>query len=206
MKIIKSHLKNGQYYTARYPKTSIFFHHTVSGSAKSSLDWWDQTPEVVGTQYIIERDGTIIEAAPPECYLYHLGVPDDDNYFEKHTINIELVSWGRLTKNGEVYLNTYNQRVPKEEVYHLKKPYKEQSFFHRYTQEQIDSSLWLICHLQLNFGIEIKNDLSKLCEYDPNIVKEKVPGLYTHGMVRKGKDDIFPQLNFLNAIRREFGN
>lgn len=54
-----------QYYQDMVPKRQIYLHHTVGGSAKSTVDYWNKTPERIGTAYIVERDGTIFEVFPP---------------------------------------------------------------------------------------------------------------------------------------------
>jgi hypothetical protein len=66
MNIITSErLLEGQFYQARGLKTLVVLHHTVGGSALSSIRWWRDDPRVVGTAYVIERDGTIYQTFPP---------------------------------------------------------------------------------------------------------------------------------------------
>ena len=96
MDLVKKHLSNGQYLTQEYEKKSQFLHHTVSTNAMSAWRWWNSTPERVGTPFIIDRDGSIIECFDPKMWAFHLGIVGDDNWHEKHSINIELTSAGPL--------------------------------------------------------------------------------------------------------------
>src|SRR3990167_7270156 len=88
-------LPHGQYYSRGHKKRAVVLHHTVGGSAESSFRWWVQDPRVVGTAYLIERDGTIYEVFPPECWAGHLGIKDIEA--EKETVCIELASEAALT-------------------------------------------------------------------------------------------------------------
>ena len=100
----KLHLRNDQYYPAVNKKDSIFLHHTSGSSARGAFDWWNQTPDHVGTAYIIERDGTIYEVFEPNQWGFHLGLKGDDDYMEKHSIGIEIVSLGQLEKVGRDFI------------------------------------------------------------------------------------------------------
>ena len=64
MDLVKKHLTNGQYLTTQDEKFSQFLHHTVSTNAMSAWRWWNSTPDRVGTPYIIDRDGSIMECFP----------------------------------------------------------------------------------------------------------------------------------------------
>jgi len=86
-----------QYYQDRVPKRQIYLHHTVGGSAKSTFDYWNKTPERVGTAYIVERDGTIFEVFPPAYWAHHLGLKEAHNRrVNMESIGIELASEGAL--------------------------------------------------------------------------------------------------------------
>ena len=51
----------GNIYHKKNPKKSLFLHHTASSTANSSWSWWNNNKERVGTAYLIDRDGTVIE-------------------------------------------------------------------------------------------------------------------------------------------------
>jgi len=98
-------LSADQYMQDVVPKTQIYLHHTVGGSAKSSYLFWQSTADRVGTAFIVERDGTIYEVFSPHFWCYHLGLKTSSNTTaNKQSIGIELASEGALRSGAE--LNT----------------------------------------------------------------------------------------------------
>lgn len=89
-----------QYQQTRHKKDLIVLHHTVGGTAKSTFEYWRSTPERVATAYLIERDGTVFEVFPPECWAPHVGVKGNQNALDKRSIGIEIASEGALKESG----------------------------------------------------------------------------------------------------------
>jgi hypothetical protein len=84
-------------------KTGICLHHTVGGTASSSVDWWKTKQYPMGTAYVLERDGTVYEVFDPKgwAYQFGLGWPQKDKIaFEKRFIGIEIASEGALRESG----------------------------------------------------------------------------------------------------------
>ena len=114
MKIIKKHLTKNQYHDETQPKRIVVLHHNAGGSAESSINWWQQTTERVGTAVVIDRDGTIYEAFPEDKWAAALGIKS--TVFNKFGINninqrldqisvqIELANWDGLTKKDGKWL------------------------------------------------------------------------------------------------------
>lgn len=209
MDIIKKYLTNGQYLTNEFEKLSQFLHHTVGLSAMSAWRWWNATPERVGTAQIIDRDGSIWECFNPSMWAYHLGIVGDDNWHEKHSINIELVGAGPLRlEEGEfrfypLWPNKFRYNViPEEEVYEFHKPWKGHKYWHIYTEDQLESLKWLIGKNTLTFtSLKLDNDIDKIFEYNPDVVNDHIPGLWTHGTVRADKSDPFPYPPLIKALK-----
>lgn len=209
MDIIKKHLTNGQYLTSQDEKVSQFLHHTVGLSAMSAWRWWNSTPQRVGTAQMIDRDGSIWECFDPSMWAYHLGVVDDDNWHEKHSINIELVSGGPLRyidKEFRFYPLWPNKIhytvIPEKEVYMFNKPWKGHEFWHKYTDSQLESLKWLIGKNVLTFPtLVIDNDIDKIFKYNSDVLSEHLGGLWTHGTVRKDKTDPFPYPPLIEALK-----
>lgn len=208
MEIVKKHLTNGQYLTHEYEKKSIFLHHTEGTNAMSAWRWWNSTPDRVGTAYIIDRDGTIIECFDPKMWAFHLGVRNDDNWHEKHSINIELVSAGKLYQEGNsfrfypLYPNKLRYTtIPKNEVYEFKKDWRGYKHFHKYTQEQSDSLRWLLIELVAKFPtIKVNESIKDFHLYNPDVLKDHLPGIWSHSTVRRDKTDIYPGSDFLKNL------
>jgi len=208
MEIVKKHLTNGQYMTSAYPKNSIFLHHTAGLNAEGAWQWWNQTPDRVGTPFIIDRNGVIVECFDPSIWAFHLGLTNDDNFHESHSVSIELVSGGQLYEEKGVFkfyplypnINYYTL-IPKEEVYTFNKPWRGHLYYHKYTDAQIKALTELIAYLVKLFpGITIPTPLGNFYEYNPAIVAEHSGGLWSHSTVRADKTDIFPQESLIQAL------
>ena len=88
-----------EYISSNEKKSGIAIHHTVGGTAASTFDWWMKDKQIVGTAYIIDRDGTTFEVFEPEAWAYQFGLkwpPNQKMPFEKRFIGIEIASEGAL--------------------------------------------------------------------------------------------------------------
>lgn len=206
LQIEEKHLTNGQYLTQVYKKIALFYHHTISTNPASPWRWWNSTPQRVGTAYIVGRGGEVIECFDPTMWAWHLGVRGDDNYMEKHSIGIELVSAGPLKHMGgefRFYPLWPDQRhfttIPEDEVYEL--DYKGELYWHKYTDEQIETTIELTnLILKANKGIKVQKDLEGFYQFNEDVVDKHLPGLWAHSTVRKDKSDIYPDMRLIEAI------
>ena len=214
---MKKYLTNGQYLTTKEEKRSLFLHHTISTNAMSAWRWWNSTPDRVGTAYMIDRDGSIIECFDPKMWAFHLGVRGDDNWHEKHSIGIELVSAGPLRLEDDEYRfyplwpNKLRYTViPADEVHTFSKPWKGFKHWHKYTEDQIESVTWLIGRLALDFpGLGIDNDLMNIFEFNRSVLEDHKPGIWSHNTVREDKSDIYPDpamIRGLLKVQKELTN
>tara|TARA_R110001606_G_scaffold5101_2_gene23951 strand:+ start:2635 stop:3363 length:729 start_codon:yes stop_codon:yes gene_type:complete len=204
IEIVKRPLQNGQYITQEFEKRGIFIHHTAGTTAEGAMSWWDQTPDRVGTPYVIDRDGTIYECFDPSYWAYHLGIRGDDNRLEKETVNIELVSAGWL-KNGyfyPLYPNlTSGKKIPEEEI--VRTEFRGYNEWHKYTDAQIKSLCKLIAKISVDFPtIELPDYLYDLYKFDQTIIDEAEGGIWSHANVREDKTDLFPQPNLVTEINK----
>jgi hypothetical protein len=202
-------LRGEQFYPSVEKKTQIFLHHTAGLTAKGAIDWWNQTPEHVGTAFVVDRDGTIYQTFEPDRWGYHLGIKGDDDYVEKHSVGIEIVAAGNLYKAPDeekfmffpLFPNKAGWKViPTEEVTVLGSPWRMKNFYHKYTDAQIESIIFLIHMLRHDFGIEIQDKLGHFYEYNADVVAKKLPGLWSHSTVRADKNDIYPDPKLLEAL------
>jgi len=83
-------------------KNQIVLHHTVSGdkgSVGGDIKWWRDKGERVATAFIIARDGGIYQLFNTNYWAWHLGLDTSSNKtLNKHSIGIEIDSWGGLVK------------------------------------------------------------------------------------------------------------
>ncbi|MFV1980941.1 MAG: N-acetylmuramoyl-L-alanine amidase, partial [Rhodothermia bacterium] len=101
-------LPGNEFFPAQHAKTGICLHHTVGGTAASSINFWKTDGANVGTAYMIGRDGTVFEIFDPKAWAFQFGLKGWSNTdrfsFEKRFIGIEIASEGGLTESdGNLY-------------------------------------------------------------------------------------------------------
>lgn len=201
-------MANGQYIGNEVKKELVFLHHTAGTTAKSAINWWNQTKDRVGVAFVIDRDGIIYQTFDPKDWAYHLGLKGDNDYVEKASIGIEIVSGGRLHLVDGKYIfyplfpNLSGAReIPKEEVYEIEGG-RWDGIWQKYTDAQVTSVIGLVKKLCTDFGIIIQPDFSEhTLEYNEDVFKKELHGLYSHSTVRKDKVDIFPQENLIKGLQ-----
>jgi N-acetyl-anhydromuramyl-L-alanine amidase AmpD len=116
----KLRLWDDQYYTEEVEKTQIYLHHTVGGSARSTIGWWNTSNIHVGTSYLVDRDGSIYEVFAPEYWAYHLGLRTNFNKASNmKSIGIELCSEGALRDGGalnQILVNSGDSARMREDI------------------------------------------------------------------------------------------
>ena len=190
-------LPDAEYFKNRTDKSGICIHHTVGGSARSTFNWWIQDSQMVGTAYIIDRDGSVYNVFDPENWAWQFGLnwtQQDKIAFEKRFIGIEIASeGGLLEENGKYYcfdrISSKTEK-PSDEVFDAGFDYRGYRYFDRYEPEQIDSLVDLINYLCDEFDIprRIQKDSMK---YYGEALKD-FEGIIGHTMVRKDKSDPAP--------------
>lgn len=199
-------LPQGEFFNVRAEKSGICIHHTVGGSASSTFNWWNNDGSMVGTAYLIDRNGIPYEVFDPEYWAWQFGLPwayDKKIAFEKRFIGIELASEGALLEeNGKYYcFDRISPRTekPAEEVYNAGMVYRGYQYFDRYEPEQIATLIELINDLCDRFDIPRKMKSDPLNYYGEEV--ENFEGIIGHVMVRKDKTDPAPMPEFWEQIR-----
>ncbi len=67
-------LENKDYIASETQKDLIVLHHTVGGTAKSTIEYWKTDPNRIATAYVIERNGEVFEVFDPKYWAFHLGL------------------------------------------------------------------------------------------------------------------------------------
>jgi hypothetical protein len=194
-------LPPGAYFPTVEQKTGIAIHHTVGGTAKSTFQYWAGNTEMVGTAYIIDRDGTIYEVFDPTAWAWQFGLkwPSAEKIaFEKRFIGIEIASEGGLVEsNGQLYcFDTVSPKTlkPREEAFDCGKNYRGYRYFDKYQPAQITSLCSLIDWLCGQFPIPKKVPANPE-EYRGEALK-RFTGIIGHTMVRTDKTDPLPDPAF----------
>jgi hypothetical protein len=199
-----------QYFSVKQKKTGICLHHTVGGSAASSIDWWKRDNQMVGTAYIIDRDGSVYQAFEPEGWAYQFGLkwPQQDKLaFERRFIGIEIASEGGLIESGG-NLYCFDKVSPKtlkskNEAFDFGRPYRGYRYFDKYESAQIDSAVQLVNYLLSTFNIEKKIPARYMEFYGQKL--KNFNGVIGHVNVREDKSDPLPDENFWKRIINECG-
>jgi N-acetyl-anhydromuramyl-L-alanine amidase AmpD len=198
-KIVQSRLKSTQYFQEETPKNQIYLHHTAgNGNAVGVAKYWDSTKDRIATAFIIGNQGTIVQCFSSREWAYHLGLKNAPfsnmgvpyKALDKNSVGIEVCNWGMLKeKNGKFY-NYVGGLVDDSEVTELDKPFKGYTYWHKYTDKQIESLRQLVVYLCETY------DISK--EYNDDIwdlsrrAMKGEDGIFTHNSVRKDKSDMYP--------------
>ncbi|HEC75489.1 MAG TPA: N-acetylmuramoyl-L-alanine amidase, partial [Methylophaga aminisulfidivorans] len=148
--------------------------------------------------YIVERDGTIYEVFPPECWAYHLKIGASN---ERRSIGIEVGSEGGLLYRGGKYycFDRVSERTEfKGKVFDFGKLWRRQyRYFAAYTLAQVKSIKILVDYLLHTYNIPPvvpKN----LYMYNPKL--KLFAGILGHHHVRADKTDVHPGFKWQEFI------
>lgn len=169
----------------------IVLHHTVGGTAKSTIEYWRNREIPIGTEFIIDRDGTIYRVLPENCWAYHIGLKGEPQ-LESKSIGIELANWGPLTESNGQYINAYGKPV-NTPVEILQQPFRNYTVFDRYTNAQITSCVQLVDALCHEYKVPRRKP-PKLYSSTRQDVQDILffTGITAHCHFRIDKSDIYP--------------
>jgi len=181
------------YYQQEFRKDLIVLHYTAGGSAPSSIAWWRKQQNRIGTAYVIDRDGTIYEAFPPEFWAHHIGARGLRQQCDR-SIGIELANWGWLARSGND-LKTYTGRVLcgiEERHAYVEALHRGQAFWERMPDEQLRAAAELVSHLceRFTISIDIHPDVRVGVANPGFFARHK--GIAVHGNFRPDKPEIGP--------------
>ena len=117
-------------------------------------------------------------------------------YFEKDQNGIPKP----IARGKNSYFTYVGQEVDPEQVEELSEPFRGYSFYHKYSEKQLQSLKKLLQNLASKHNIDIREGL-------PNLIRKKgvkafdmvgtkmclnTPGLWSHANVNSSKNDISP--------------
>jgi len=196
-------LPASEYFPGPERKTGIALHHTVGGSAASTIRWWreDRTragrPSLVGTAYVVDRDGTVFEAFEPEAWAYQFGLtwPAATRLaFERRFVGIEIASEGALIeRDGGLYcFDRVSPRTkkPASEAFDCGRDYRGCRWFDRYEDAQLTAVGMLVDQLCARLRIPRVRPHDPFAYYGDALLGFE--GVIGHAMVRADKTDPAP--------------
>lgn len=136
---------------------SIIIHFTAGRSAESSVAWFKNPEAKASAHIVIDREGKITQMVEFNKKAWHAGVSKwaDRSGFNNFSIGIELDNPGRLTKVNDRFYSWFKKEYPKDVVVEAKhKHEKDISFWHNFTEKQIDSCFNVCKLLMENYNIK----------------------------------------------------
>ena len=205
-------LPEDQYFKETTEKKFIVLHHTAGGDYKGTINYWLSDKQRVGTHYLIDRDGTIVQTIPLDYWAHHLYVGAKSNKvslqykrndleLNKSSISIELCNYGQLTKKPKGFVNIYQQYIEEDRVEHLDKSFRGQEYFEKYSSAQIESLKNLLIFLGKQYNIPFNQNYEAIFDINNNALTG-VPGIYAHVSFRTtDKWDVYPSKDLLKMLK-----
>jgi N-acetyl-anhydromuramyl-L-alanine amidase AmpD len=216
-KIKQVPFSESQYYKEVTEKKQIVLHHTAGNSSGiATIQNWNTDDRgriatcvtISGPGNKQSPDGEICQAYSSTYWAYHLGIKQEvfrarklpQIAIDKHAIGIEICNWGQLEKVGDKYINYVDREVPADQVTKLDTPYKGYTYFHRYSDAQIESVKNLLIYWRDQYKINLTFNYDQ-CFTVNNTALTGVNGLYTHNSYRKDKVDIYPCPRMISMLK-----
>lgn len=208
-------LNPNQFIKQVFEKTQIFIHYTAGGpNARNVINHWNSNEPQIATAYIIDgQDATVYECYSPDYWSYHLGIKGTKGRLDKASIGIEVCAYGPLKlKDGKYYAwpDDYSSvEIPDEDVYKLDRDFRGFNYYESLTDDQILSLEKLLEFLIVKYKIKVQKSFDySWFDYNESVIKNTLPGIWTHTTVRKDKCDLYPDnrvIEMLNRLAIKFG-
>lgn len=218
--IINHMLPPGEYVDeVQQNKNYIFIHHTSGwhNPYDTVYGWANDRRGRVGTHYVIggknhrtgdfTYDGTVLQCIPDDNWGYHLG--DVSKILHQQSVGVELCSFGALQKKGNKYYTWIGTQVSVDQVCTLDFEFRGTKYYHKYSDEQLESLQNLLLHLSQKYNIDLTIGLKeRLLEVGEKFAFEyfegdslgRTYGLMSHSNVKKTKSDAYPDPDLIKMI------
>lgn len=212
------HLNKGEYIEAPDPILNdyVMIHHTAGHANPFNVvnNWNNDTIGRIATEFVIggcdaktgdcKYDGVTVQAFPEGAQAWHIG-RSGSSYMVRHTVGIELCSFGYLNEEFETYVGS---KIHVTQVASLEQAFRGFNFWHKYSDEQLKALKKLLLFISTRDDIDlsvglvdwVKKEGAKAFEFKQDAFEGKVKGLLTHTNVRKDKFDCFPQAELIDML------
>lgn len=208
------YMPTSEYFRGPVTKNWIVWHHTAGwDNPYAVIDMWANDRRAkVGTEYVIggqhpltqsnQYDGEIVQAFPEGSYAWHTGTGINDLHIQ--SVGIELCNIGPII-HGKTYVNT---NVHQNQIYTLKKSFRNSSQYQKYSDKQLESLKALTLSLANQYNIDLHEGLYKWVkekgadgfDYINGAYANSHKGLYTHTNLTSQKSDCFPQDELIDML------
>ena len=214
LKIIKHYMPEDAYFKGPVKKQWLFLHHTAGWENPYQVaDMWARdnrgnvaTEFILGGQSIKDGsskfDGEIIQCFPEGGYGWHTGT--GNSVMHRNSVGIEVCCMGQIV-DGKTYVGT---KADPSQVVKLAKPFRGFQYWHRYSDQQINTLKNWILFMSNKYNIDPRVGLVEWVRakgadgFDVlDLTKaNSTPGMYSHTNVMKGKVDMFPQQELIDML------
>ena len=208
-------LPKGEYKEGPTDKEYLFLHHTAGwhNPYKCVDQWGRDSRGSIATEFVLggpsirgnddRYDGKLLQCIPEGGYGWHLG-NNGSQHMHTHSVGLEICNFGYIT-NGKTYAGT---SVVPEQIVKLDKAFRGHQEWHRYSDEQIETTRKLILFIAERDGIDIREGLISEIkkkgvdgfEFNEDAYYGKVKGMWTHTNTRKDTTDLFPQQELIDML------
>ena len=170
MNPIIQHLDENSYYSEPHPKDAIFLHHT---EGYYRPDWvissWDRN-KTNSTNKIRTAACLVIGGKDPKGL--------DNSYDGSVMQAIELCNFGQLIESldGGFYTKTH-VRIPEDQICELTHPFRGYTYFHLYSDKQLESLRKMLLDLSEKFEIDLSRGIKKEILKSESPLPEGISGL-----------------------------
>lgn len=189
--IVNIDFPDREYIQEKIKKELIVLHHTVSSSARSSINWWkqDNGGMRVATAFVIDKDGTIYQLFDELYWTYHIG-KGSTKFQNQRSIGIEIVNEGPLVSipgDGLFWFDGRARYIGTPFYYN----WRGEFAWATYEDAQLKSAVELCDHLcKLH---NIPKDVLTDYQFKPDYRMHK--GIASHHNLRIDKTDVSPAFN-----------
>jgi N-acetyl-anhydromuramyl-L-alanine amidase AmpD len=149
--------KNTKKFQDALPDT-IIVHYTAGRSAESSANYLCGQDIQASAHLVIGREGEVYQLVPFDTIAWHAGESQyaGREWLNKYSIGIELDNAGPLEKIGTEYKSWFGGRYQSNDVLHARHRNENNlSYWHTYTQKQIDACEEICLLLIEKYGIKM---------------------------------------------------
>lgn len=154
----KASPNHGGAFATGLPDTLVI-HFTAGASLSSSVASLCNPTAKASAHVVVGRDGTIVQLVPFDTVAWHAGASTwaDRHGLNKFSIGIEIDNAGRLTQTASGdFLTWFGKRVAKKDaIQGMHRNETTPSWWHAYTQEQIDAVFELCALLASEYPIDV---------------------------------------------------
>jgi N-acetylmuramoyl-L-alanine amidase len=148
--------KNSGHFTGDRPDM-VVIHYTAGPSLSSAVNTLKNPQVKASAHLVIDRDGSTSQLIGFDHIAWHAGKSrwQDRTGINNFSIGIELVNAGELNRSGSQFISWFGKRYNEEEVVVALRPNQStESYWHAYTQEQIETCFEVCRALKANYPIE----------------------------------------------------